>query len=152
MRRDGNWEGRNVLRRVTRSATRRAKRSSPRAARDCSPTREARAGPPRDDKVLADWNGLMIAALARAAAVFDGARVSGRGPRGLRLRLARILRDAERRPAPFLARGRVGAPGMLDDYAALARAALALFEATGAPDYLERADAAPCAAGTARPS
>ena len=30
-----------------------------------------RIPPARDDKVLADWNGMMIAALANAAAVFD---------------------------------------------------------------------------------
>jgi uncharacterized protein len=36
--------------------------------------RAARPRPGRDDKVLADWNGLMIQALVRAAAVFDGPR------------------------------------------------------------------------------
>ena len=65
----GNWEGRNVLRRRQRpAATRRRKRRSPRARARLFALREARPKPARDDKVLADWNGLMIAALARAAA------------------------------------------------------------------------------------
>ena len=33
--------------------------------------RASRVRPGFDDKVLADWNGLMIAALARAALIFD---------------------------------------------------------------------------------
>src|SRR5258708_13760958 len=33
--------------------------------------REKRIHPPKDDKILTDWNGLMIAALAEAAQVFD---------------------------------------------------------------------------------
>lgn len=33
--------------------------------------REKRVHPPKDDKILTDWNGLMIAALAQAAQVFD---------------------------------------------------------------------------------
>ena len=49
----------------TRSAWRRCARSSRRAA-------ASRVRPGWDDKVLADWNGLMIAALAKAAARSSG--------------------------------------------------------------------------------
>ena len=69
-RRHGNWEGKTVLRRL-------APLGSPEEEADLAASRaklfairEARARPGRDDKVLADWNGLTIAALARASAAF----------------------------------------------------------------------------------
>ena len=46
------------------------RRSSPRCARSCCTNARKRVRPGWDDKVLADWNGLMIAALARAGRVF----------------------------------------------------------------------------------
>ena len=49
------------------------------------------------------------------------------------------MRDGEGRLVHAWRAGRVGAAGMLDDYAAMARAALSLFEATGEPDYLAAA-------------
>ena len=52
------------------------------------------------------------------------------------------MRDAQGRLAHSWRADRVGASGMLDDYAALARAALALFEATGEPVYLDAATSA----------
>src|SRR5262249_26480066 len=69
----GNWEGTNVVNRIhalrrleerdeARLATARGKLLARRAAR---------VRPATDDKVLADWNGLMIAALALAASAFD---------------------------------------------------------------------------------
>ena len=100
--------------------------------------REARPKPGRDDKVLADWNGLTIAALARASAVFgepawlataraafDFIMTKLRGPDG---RLLHAWRE-----------GHPGARALLDDYASMARAALALFEASGEPGDLEAA-------------
>ena len=65
---DGNWEGHNILRRPPEGE------ESPllEAARDILlEVRNLRIRPGRDDKVLADWNGLMITALCRGAAVFD---------------------------------------------------------------------------------
>ena len=49
----------------------------------------------------------------------------------------RSLRDEEGRLVHAWRDGRIGAAGMLDDYASMARAALALFEATGEPGYLK---------------
>ncbi|WMS44282.1 thioredoxin domain-containing protein [Acuticoccus sp. MNP-M23] len=66
----GNWEGTNVLNRLATDtlgdpATEDALAQSRQAL---LARRETRPRPGRDDKLLADWNGLMIAALAKAGA------------------------------------------------------------------------------------
>ena len=71
---EGNWEGHTILNRLNSPALggRRDRSASwPSAGRCSSRAREPRVRPGRDDKVLADWNGLMIAALAKAGLVFD---------------------------------------------------------------------------------
>jgi uncharacterized protein YyaL (SSP411 family) len=135
---EGNWEGKTILRRVT------AIGAEPEEAvlagcRDLLfAARARRVRPGRDDKVLADWNGLAIAALVRAAAVFDQ-------PAWLHLALVAhdfILANvtaADGRAQHAWRLGRVTAVGLLSDQAAMARAALALFEATGAARHLDEA-------------
>ena len=67
---DGNFEGHNILNRLRwlRAALGR-RRAAPcaHARTKLLAERDKRVRPGWDDKVLADWNGLMIAALARAA-------------------------------------------------------------------------------------
>src|SRR5579875_3401557 len=69
----GNWEGRNILNRLAHKAL--ADDESERELALCRAllfrAREERVRPGRDDKVLADWNGLMIAAMANAGLVFE---------------------------------------------------------------------------------
>ena len=69
----GNWEGRTILNRLKTPAT-----ADPETERELTlcrtlllQAREKRVRPGLDDKVLADWNGLMIAALANAGLVFE---------------------------------------------------------------------------------
>ena len=66
----GNWEGACILNqnRSKESADAEEERLAPLRARLFA-ERENRPRPQRDDKILADWNGLAIAALAQAAAV-----------------------------------------------------------------------------------
>ena len=140
VRRDGNWEGRNVLRRLAmRGDTATESRLAAGRALLLA-EREKRPRPARDDKILADWNGLMIAALARAAAAFDAPEFLVAAQAAFAF-VATHLRDAAGGLLHAWRDGRAGAAGLLDDYAAMARAALALFEATGTPDYLARAEA-----------
>ena len=114
--------------------------------------RAARAGRPRphlDDKVLTAWNGLMIAALARAAYVLEGPEDDVRGAGSGRAssllddagRAARFARstlwDAEtgvllRRSR----RGRASIPGYGEDYACLVWGLLELFQVDGDAGWL----------------
>ena len=90
--------------------------------------REPRIRPGKDDKVLADWNGLMIGALAMAGPG-AGPPGLGRGRRaGLRLRRENMVVDGRLRHS--WRAGRADHPATLDDHANMARAALLLQEAT----------------------
>ena len=136
--RHGNWEGRTVLRRI-------APQGSPDEEADLAASREKlfqlrekRARPGRDDKVLADWNGLTIAALARASAVFGEPDWLATARSTFDF-VTSVLRGADGRLLHAWRDGRAGARGMLDDYASMARAALSLFEASGEPADLDAA-------------
>src|SRR4029077_20313403 len=65
----GNWEGRTILHRVTPRGSAEEEIALARSRQVLFEARTRRVRPGRDDKVLADWNGLAIAALARAARV-----------------------------------------------------------------------------------
>jgi uncharacterized protein len=134
----GNFEGHNILNYLNNLP-----RSMEVEAR-LAPMREKllalrakRVRPGLDDKVLADWNGLMIAALANASVLLEEpswaemaahafAAIAAKMARGDRL--GHSWRD-----------GRLLFPGLASDHANMIAAALALYQATGAPDYLERA-------------
>ncbi|HZB91694.1 MAG TPA: thioredoxin domain-containing protein [Stellaceae bacterium] len=136
----GNWEGHTILNRLDhRELADPATEAELAACRALLlEARAQRVRPGLDDKVLADWNGLMIAALAEAATVFD---------RPPWLELARnafafittAMSDSEGRLAHAWRAGRKRHHAVLDDYANMARAALALLEATGDDAYLARA-------------
>ncbi len=99
--------------------------------------RARRVPPHRDDKVLADWNGLAVAAL-----VLAGRRLQRPDwiafARELFQRLVAHL-DADGRLHHGIRAGRRMPHDLLDDYAQMSRAALALHAATGEMEPLERA-------------
>jgi uncharacterized protein len=134
----GNWEGRTVLRRIGSRGSAEAEAELATARAKLIAVRETRARPGRDDKVLADWNGLTIAALARASAVFGEPAWLALARSAYDFVLSK-LRDRDGRLLHAWREERPGARALLDDYAAMARAALALFEASGEPDDLNSA-------------
>ncbi len=101
-------------------------------------TRSRRVRPLRDDKVLTAWNGLMIAALAKASVPLGEPRLAQAAARAAAFIETHLLREDGR----LLARWREGEaahPAYLDDYAFLAWGSLELYEATFDPGHLERA-------------
>jgi uncharacterized protein YyaL (SSP411 family) len=99
--------------------------------------RSNRDQPARDDKVLTAWNGLMIAAMARAGSLLAEPKYVEAAARA-----AHALLQAEGglRRCPANA-GSDDAPAFLEDYAHLAAGLIALARATADPVWLERAAA-----------
>jgi uncharacterized protein YyaL (SSP411 family) len=100
--------------------------------------RATRPRPHRDDKILTAWNGLMIAAFARAARTLEGAE----GYLQDAQRAARFVREQLWQPSgrTLLRRYRDGSAGVeayAEDYAYLVWGLLELFQASGHPDWLE---------------
>ncbi len=135
----GNWEGKTILNRSAADGL--LSEEDEAALRVMSDKlleiREKRVPPGRDDKVLADWNGLMIAALVRASAIFEE-------PSWLQLAENAYLFVTERmqtgdRLAHSYREGRILDLGFVEDYAAMADAALSLYQHTQNPTYLDRA-------------
>ncbi len=133
----GNWEGSNILNREVGDD----EKTGPHLdlLKSCRETllsiRSGRVPPLRDDKVLADWNGMAIAALVHAGtllgeqswiteagSIFDFII----GNLGAGSRLHHTWCDGSARH-----------PAVLDDYANMARAALMLNQATGDKKYLD---------------
>jgi uncharacterized protein len=93
--------------------------------------REKRPRPGLDDKVLADWNGLMIAALARSALIFDRPEWLNKAARAyafIRSTMADPSAATGAKLAHSWRNGTSAVPGFALDHAAMVRAALALHE------------------------
>jgi len=134
----GNFEGHNILNRLKpapRSSEDEAKLAALRAK--LLAARAKRERPGLDDKVLADWNGLMIAALANAAGALEAPHLIATAVRAFMFVDSHMTRGD--RLGHSWREGKLLFPGLASDHAAMIRAALALYEATGEPDYLERA-------------
>ena len=132
---EGNWEGHTILRRVAPVGSADEEAALARSRAVLFAARAKRVRPGRDDKVLADWNGLAIAALARAAGVFGRPDWLARAEQAADFVLAEMS-GPDGRVQHAWRLGRVTAAGLLDEQAAMARGALALFEATGEPARL----------------
>jgi hypothetical protein len=143
----GNWEGHTILRRTAPPGDPAQEAVLARVRAALFAARSRRVRPGRDDKVLADWNGLVIAALCRAAAAFRRPDWLARAALAFDF-IHAAMRSPDGRLHHAWRLGRLTAVGLLDDQAAMARAALALFEATGDPIRLDQALALVAAAET----
>lgn len=103
--------------------------------------REARVHPLKDDKVLADWNGLMIAAFAVGGRVLDNALYTQAAERSLAFVL-NTTSGTQSGTARLLHRyrdGEAAIPAFLDDYAFLAQGAFELYQTTFNIKHLQTA-------------
>ena len=134
----GNFEGHNILNRlknVPRSPEDEARLAPLRAK--LFEARSKRVRPGLDDKVLADWNGLMIAGLVHAGVALDESSWVAMAARAFTWIAAKMTRGD--RLGHSWREDRLLFPGLASDHAAMVRSALALHEATGERAFLERA-------------
>jgi hypothetical protein len=134
----GNFEGHTILNRLQREPTDAATESRLAALRaSLLAVRAARVRPGLDDKVLADWNGLMIAGLVNAGLMLGEPGWIDMARRAFEF-IAREMTRGDRLGHSWRD-GKLLFPGLASDYAAMIRAALALHEATGDRSCLDRA-------------
>ena len=126
----GNWEHKIILTRATHPEDAAVEAELAGLRGRLLVARDRRVRPGRDDKILADWNGLAIAALVRASAVFGRAEWLAAAWSAYRAVQA-ALGGADGRFGHAFRRGVVSAVGLLDDQAAMLRAMLALYQASG---------------------
>jgi len=102
--------------------------------------REGRTRPARDDKVVAAWNGMAIAALAEAGVLFDRPDLTAAAQDA-----AELLDSVHIRDKRILRTSRDGvagtSAGLLEDYAAVAAGLLVLYGVTGGDRWVPVASA-----------
>jgi hypothetical protein len=135
----GNWEHATILNRSLRPQLGDDREEAFLAAcrHRLLAEREKRIAPGRDDKILADWNGLMIAALAQASTTFDQPQWLDWAESAFRFIVTHMTEGGRFRHSWCAGKARHAA--VLDDYANMARAALFLFERTAHASYLDQA-------------
>ncbi|MDP2363673.1 MAG: thioredoxin domain-containing protein [Ignavibacteria bacterium] len=100
--------------------------------------REKRIHPHKDDKILTDWNGLMISAFAKASQVFNNNKYSNTAVRAYSF-IEKYLTDKEGKLIHRFREGESGLPAHIDDYAFMINASIDLYETTFQIKYLKQA-------------
>jgi len=130
----GNFEGANILHVPVEGAPPDA---FPRARAALLAARDRRVRPGRDEKVLTSWNALMLRAIAEAARIFGRTGYAALARRNAEFLFTHLVRDGRAMRVRTNSVTAIG--GFLDDQAALGLAALAMYELTLDPDWLDRA-------------
>ncbi|EZP77559.1 hypothetical protein H839_07999 [Parageobacillus genomosp. 1] len=144
---EGNFEGKNVPNLIHTRIDRIAKRYGmaeeelqeklEQAREKLFAARSSRVYPHVDDKILTAWNALMIAALAKAAKVYERRDYLDMAERALSFLEANLVKDGR-----LMVRYRDGEAkhlGIIDDYAYLVWAYIEMYEATFNLSYLQTA-------------
>jgi hypothetical protein len=135
----GNFDGHNILNRLDEIELRdeATERRLAEMRKKLLARRGSRVRPGFDDKVLADWNGLMIAALAKAAEAFDKPQWLAAADAAFDFVSTKMITNGRLLHAYRASEAK--APATANDYANMIRAALALANVTGNRAYVERA-------------
>ena len=135
----GNWEGKVILNRSAQPAL--GSDEAEAQLRHCRAQllqhRGQRVRPGWDDKVLADWNGLMIAAMANAGAVFQRPAWTEAAIAAYDFVTDKLCPEGNL--VHGYRQGQAKHLALLDDYANMARAALLLYELHGEDRHLVQA-------------
>jgi uncharacterized protein YyaL (SSP411 family) len=99
--------------------------------------RTKRVPPGLDDKILTDWNGLMIASLARGSRILDEPKYAAAAARAADFVLKGLSKDG--RLLRTYRKGEARLPGNLSDYAFFIEGLLNLYEATFERRWLDEA-------------
>ena len=143
---EGNFEGRNILSvphdpesvaRAQGVTVPELRTAIQRAQRILYGARERRVRPGLDDKIIASWNGLMLRAMAESARAFYDAELRKIALRNGEFLFRELVRDG--RVLRSYKGGVARIDGFLEDHAAVALGALALYELTFDRAWLERA-------------
>ena len=132
---EGNFEGRSILNLLADPEFRAAWAEHGAALDRLRAYRAGRFRLHKDDKVLASWNGLMIAALSRAGALLGRTDYVEAATRATDFIKTRMAAPDSGLYARYRA-GEAGIPGTLEDYAFLAWGFLEHYRATLAPESL----------------
>lgn len=97
--------------------------------------RNKRPHPAKDDKILTDWNGLMIAALARAGRIYNESRYVEAALKALSFTRENLYKNG--RLLHRYRDGEVKVQGYLEDYAYLIWGLLEIYETTGDSSWLQ---------------
>ena len=100
--------------------------------------RERRIHPSKDDKILTDWNGMMIAAYAKAARIFDDTELKDIAVKAADFVLNNMFNQKGRLLHRFK-NGNAGISANIDDYAYFIFALLEIYEAGFETKYLTKA-------------
>ncbi|WEK51051.1 MAG: thioredoxin domain-containing protein [Candidatus Kaistia colombiensis] len=139
IRPEGNWEGVSIPNRLRSPAPLDAAGEARAGAllAKLLAAREKRVRPGLDDKILVDWNGYAITGLATAGWLLDRPDWTELAATAFRFLTESICRDG--RPGHAARGGKSVHPGFSSDLASLARAAVALHQATQNGLYLDHA-------------
>jgi hypothetical protein len=132
----GSKSGRNILHLSTAAQEPIARKDTIR--QKLFDRRQKRVHPLKDDKILADWNGLMVAAMARAGRILDEQRyVDAAG--GAISFIFSSMRGENGRLLHRYRQEKAELEAYIDDYAFIIWGLLELYEATFDADYLRKA-------------
>jgi len=98
--------------------------------------REDRIHPQKDDKILTDWNGLMIAAMARAGAVLNNEKYAAAGEKAAEF-ILNTLRNDDGSLLKRYRNGKAGLTAVLDDYAFIIWGLIELYHLNYDEKYLK---------------